>query len=287
VWCCMAPLEDFNARDLAWISDFVREQLVMFLQPLMEHVQERDATVEYMQNAVRRLSINVSEMESELDHTSQCVAILRQGLGVQSERRCAMQLDLEKAMEKVEHFESQMGSLLSVDKQWQMLSADMDKVNAKQKESDIIVRDLETGQANNTAHIEDCWRDLRRLQKLQFDALPQVDDRAGGFMSSSSKRQSTRDTWMQQKSFVASLDDQKYWETNGSSGHSSLVGNSLVGVAGPLALQQDRLARGSPLRSTSCVAIRRVAEACETLAASVAARTEPEPRRGPRLPPIT
>merc|ERR1712232_1119228 len=104
--------------------------------------------------------------------------------------------------------------------------------SAKQKENHDILRNLETSQANNAVHIEDCWREVRRLQKYQFDALAQLEDHTSDFMSSSStrpsstrqsRRENMKDDWLSKKGFVASLEEQKCWENRGSAGHSSFI----------------------------------------------------------------
>ncbi|CAJ1442825.1 unnamed protein product [Effrenium voratum] len=91
----MAPLEDLQSRDLAWISDFVMQQVVLMMRPMMEHLQQTDSTVDFTQRQVQRLSLDLSELRADLDRSNKYLAVLRQGVGVQNEGKCIMQRSLE------------------------------------------------------------------------------------------------------------------------------------------------------------------------------------------------
>mmetsp|Transcript_89006 Transcript_89006/g.265516 ORF Transcript_89006/g.265516 Transcript_89006/m.265516 type:complete len:331 (+) Transcript_89006:128-1120(+) len=108
----MAPVEDLESRDLAWISDFVMQQMVIMLRPLMDHLQQSDLEVEHTQRMVQQLSSSLNEVQRDVERSSKCLGILRQGLGAQNESRCALRYDLEGQMQSVKHLDEQMESLL-------------------------------------------------------------------------------------------------------------------------------------------------------------------------------
>lgn len=110
----MAPVEDLESRDLAWISDFVMQQMVIMLRPLMDHLQQSDLEVEHTQRMVQQLSASLSETQGDVERTSKCLAILRQGLGAQNESRCALRCDLEGSAQSLKHLDEQMESMLRV-----------------------------------------------------------------------------------------------------------------------------------------------------------------------------
>jgi len=110
----MAPIEDFQSRDLAWISDFVMQQMVIMLRPMMDHLQETDAACDYSHRMVQRLSMDISEVRGDLERTNKYLAILRQGLGVQNEGKCVLQRSLEGSVRTVKRLDEQMESMLSV-----------------------------------------------------------------------------------------------------------------------------------------------------------------------------
>lgn len=107
----MAPLEDLQSQDLEWISDFVMQQMVIMLRPMMEALQQTDATVDYAQNTVQRLTVDVSELRGDLDRTNKVLAVLRQGLGVQNEGKYILQRNLEINTRSVKRIEEQMEDL--------------------------------------------------------------------------------------------------------------------------------------------------------------------------------
>merc|ERR1719464_605361 len=109
----MAPCEsDLSSGDLEWISDFVMQQMVIMLRPVMDHLQQSDLEVDHTQRMLQQLSMSISEVQWEVDRNNKCLAILRQGLGVQSESRCLLQRDLEGATTGLKLVEEQMDSML-------------------------------------------------------------------------------------------------------------------------------------------------------------------------------
>merc|ERR1712232_1472436 len=191
----MAPIEDLQARDLEWISDFVMQQMVIMLRPMMEHLQQTDTAVDYAQHAVKRLNMDISEVRTDLERTNKYLAILRQGLGVQNEGRCVLQHAVENAMRSTE------GTISS-------LSADARGAGAKHD-------DLACQVAENVARIEDLnvkvlQRELRELRRQQIGGLASKfpEDTAGGCTSLPPSSQGCRalgaaeTSWPQKRGFT-------------------------------------------------------------------------------------
>lgn len=110
----MAPLEDLQSRDLAWISDFMTQQMVIMLRPMMEHLQETDASCDYAQRMVQRLSMDIAEVRGDMERTNKYLAILRQGLGVQNEGKLVLQRSIEGTARTAKRLDDQMETVLSV-----------------------------------------------------------------------------------------------------------------------------------------------------------------------------
>lgn len=108
----MTPIEDLNSNDLAWISNFVMQQMVIMLQPMMEHLHQTDATVDHAQHTVQRLIADVSDARDDVERTNKYLAILRQGLGVQNEGKCVLQRSVEGVAKTVKRVDDQVQELL-------------------------------------------------------------------------------------------------------------------------------------------------------------------------------
>merc|ERR1719197_2131344 len=87
---------------------------MIMLRPIMDSLQQTDATVDYAQRAVQRLSIDIAEVRGDLERTNKYLAILRQGLGVQNEGRCVLQRGLENSQRTAKRLDEQMDSVLGV-----------------------------------------------------------------------------------------------------------------------------------------------------------------------------
>lgn len=225
----MAPLEDLQARDLAWISDFVMQQMVVMLRPMMDHLQQTDAAVDYAQRVVQRLSMDVSEIRGDVERTNKYLAILRQGLGVQNEGKCALQRSLEMSTRTVKRLDDQMegvlGVMRGVEDSIGQMSSDIRSSANKQEELVKQVEEnssaLEQLQANiekvssdahsvkddllsNEARFEVWQRELRELRRSQLGIVPKLEEKAGRPPpSAQSMRGATADTWSQKKTFAA------------------------------------------------------------------------------------
>jgi len=108
----MAPLVDLEARDLAWISDFVMQQMAIMLRPLMDHLEQSDMEVDRTQRMIHKMTVTISEVQGDVDRNSKYLSVIRQGLGVQNENRCRLAWDLEGVTTTLKHLSDQMEGLL-------------------------------------------------------------------------------------------------------------------------------------------------------------------------------
>mmetsp|Transcript_60105 Transcript_60105/g.105176 ORF Transcript_60105/g.105176 Transcript_60105/m.105176 type:complete len:366 (+) Transcript_60105:186-1283(+) len=284
----MAPIEDLQARDLAWISDFVMQQMAIMLHPVMDHLEQTDETADYTQRAVERLSSDISELRGDLERTNKYLAILRQGLGMQNEGRCVLQRTVESTTRTVSRLDDNMDNMLGVVRRAEesigQLSADMRDVGSKHKEiskhvteSTANLEDLQVKveSISNDAHLlkdqllnyearmEVYQRDIRELRRNQLGIAPKFDEKASSRQDSSS--QSCRatcgpgDHWPQKKAFrpaEAAIDalsaacSTPDSEGNGSTQQQKKI--SRVGSASRRGLLQPELKIGTlPSRSSS------------------------------------
>merc|ERR1719159_1086350 len=90
------------------------QQMVVMMRPIMEHLHQTDAAVDYAQRVVQRLSMDVSEVRGDVERSNKYVGILRQGLGVQNEGKCVLQRGLEGTARTVKRLDDQIESVLGV-----------------------------------------------------------------------------------------------------------------------------------------------------------------------------
>eukprot|EP00439_Symbiodinium_sp_Y106_P073353 s356_g13.t2 len=187
----MAPLEDLQSRDLAWISDFVMQQVVLMMRPMMDHLQQTDSSVDYAQRQVHRVNMDLAELKADVDRTNKYLAILRQGLGVQNEGKCVIQRSLESNTRTVKRLDEQMESMLTVlrgvEDSFEQLCTDFRGARAQHEElsqkvtehtvslDDMQVRVDKMCEApakeevpNGEARIEVWHRELRELRRNQI-----------------------------------------------------------------------------------------------------------------------
>lgn len=199
----MAPIEDFTSRDLAWISDFVMQQVVIMMRPMMDHMHQTDATVDYTKIAVHRLSMDISEVRVDLERTNKSLAILRQGLGAQNEGKCALQRSVDGTSRSVKRLDEQIDNLLEVmrgvEESNAGLCSDMRIVSIKQEElanrvmeSNASVEELQAKveRVSNDAHavkddllssearLEVWQRELRELRRSQLGIVPKLEEKS-------------------------------------------------------------------------------------------------------------
>lgn len=235
----MTPIEDLQARDLAWISEFVMQQMSIMLHPVMDHMDQADEAAEYTQRTVERLSSDVASLRTDLERTNKYLSILRQGLGMQSEGRCVLQRNLENTSRTVSRLDDNVDAMLGVIRRTEEnlghLTSDLRSSGLKQAEltkqvteSTVSIEELQAkvnGATNDVHSIRDelrnseetlqrDLRDLRRFQLAMTAPKQLVDEKTatsgpappGGARMSSS--QSCRgEPWSQKKSFPASSVD--------------------------------------------------------------------------------
>lgn len=225
----MAPIEDLQARDLAWISDFVMQQMVIMLRPMMDHLQQTDAAVDYTQRAVQRLSMDISEVRGDVERTNKYLSILRQGLGVQNEGKCMLQRGLESTVRTVKRLDDQVENVLTVMRAIEdsiaQLSSDGRVTSAKQEDlgkqiGDAAVaveevqakaerfvndtRSLKESVLNSEARLEVFQRELRELRRNQLSLAQKVEEKgARAPPSASGGRAAAPEPWPQKKSFAS------------------------------------------------------------------------------------
>jgi len=276
----MAPIEDLQSRDLAWISDFVMQQVAIMMHPVMDHLEQTDEAADYTQRAVEQLGTDISEIRNDLERTNKYLGILRQGLGMQNESRCVLQRSVESTTRTVGRLDDNMDNLLGivrrVEDNLSQINLEMRGVGTKQSElaktvteSSACIEDLyakiegvtldnhalKDDLRNSEARLEVWQRDLRELRRNQN--LPEPYQKNGRQQPSSS--QSTNrptDTWPQKKSLAsASLDSGNQCCSTPESGegeqkHKSSMGR--VGSSSRRGLLQPELKLGSlPSRSSS------------------------------------
>jgi len=199
----MAPLEDLHSRDLAWISDFVMQQVVIMMRPMMDHLQQTDSSVDYTQRQVHRVNMDLAELKADLDRTNKYLAVLRQGLGVQNEGKCVLQRSLESNTRTVKRLDEQMESLLTVlrgvEESFSQLCSDFRGANTRHEElsqkvtehtialDDMQVRvdrmfDVQPPAKDEVLHSEvriEAWhRELRELRKNQMGLVPKLEEKS-------------------------------------------------------------------------------------------------------------
>jgi len=193
----MAPIEDLHSRDLAWISEFVMQQMVIMMRPLLDHLQQTDVTVDYTQEAVQRLCVDMSEVRGDIERTNKYLSILRQGLGVHNESKCMLQRGIDTSTRTLKRLDDQMDNLLGVIRGMEdsisQIGADMRGAGAKHEElSKLLVEksshmedlqakvervcsdahSMKDGFMNNEARLEVWQRELRELRRGQLGVVP-------------------------------------------------------------------------------------------------------------------
>lgn len=223
----MAPIEDLHSRDLAWISEFVMQQMVIMLQPMMDHLQQTDMTVEYAQRSVQRLCVDISELRGDIESTNKYLGILRQGLGVHNESKCMLQRGVDSTTRTTKRLDDQMDSILGVlrgmEESIGQVSADVRGAGMKQEELAKVVAEkssniedlqakvervsndahtMKDGLLNSEARLEVWQRELRELRRSTYGMVPKLEEKTGRPpLSSRACGAPVPDNWPQKKSF--------------------------------------------------------------------------------------
>lgn len=223
----MSPIEDLHSRDLAWISDFVMQQMVIMLRPMMDHLHHTDSAVDFAQRQVQRLSIDMSEVRGDMERTNKYLAILRQGLGVQSEGKCMLQRGLESTARTAKRLDDQLEGVLlvirGVEESIAQLSAENRGTCLAQE--DLARRVVENASAvealqthvervssdahgvkedllNGEARLEAWQRELRELRRTHLGVAPKLEDKCvKGPPAATGMSRAAAESWHQKKSF--------------------------------------------------------------------------------------
>eukprot|EP00440_Ansanella_granifera_P012247 gb/GFBE01013316.1/.p1 GENE.gb/GFBE01013316.1/~~gb/GFBE01013316.1/.p1 ORF type:complete len:358 (+),score=60.21 gb/GFBE01013316.1/:1-1074(+) len=265
----MAPIEDLQSRDLAWISDFVMQQMVIMMRPMMDHLHQTDSAVDYAQRQAQRLSMDVTELRADLERTNKYLAILRQGLGVQNEGKCMLQRSLDGNTRTVKRLDEQMESLLSVmrgvEDSFSQLSSDVRTTNSRHEElstklndNNLALGDLQVKveRISTDAHVAsgleadrlEVWhRELRELRRGQIGLAPKLEEKALRAPPSSQSVRAGTESWPQKRSFATVDVSGSSGNTPGSYSAASNFGDgasSFSGVPGlPGSQQSKRISR--------------------------------------------
>mmetsp|Transcript_60822 Transcript_60822/g.96521 ORF Transcript_60822/g.96521 Transcript_60822/m.96521 type:complete len:356 (+) Transcript_60822:175-1242(+) len=278
----MAPIEDLQSRDLAWISDFVMQQVAIMLHPVMEHLEQTDEAADYTQRTVERLSTDIIELRNDLECTKKYLGILRQGLGMQNESRCMLQRTVESTTRTVGRLDDNMDNIVGIIRRVEdsigQLSQEIRGVSAKHLElakqtsdSSTCIEDLQSkietismdnhslrdALQSSEARLELWQRDLRELRRGQLGIAPKLEEKAGRQLPSSSQCSrgvAPTDTWLQKKSLAATATvDMCRKETFSPESDSDSKHKRMgrVGSASRRGLLQPELKLGSMPRSSS------------------------------------
>jgi len=282
----MAPTEDLQSRDLAWISDFVMQQVAIMMHPVMDHLEQTDEAADYTQRAVEQLGTDITELRNDLERTNKYLGILRQGLGMQNESRCVLQRSVESNTRTVGRLDDNMDNLVGIvrrvedtisgislemrgvgqkhdvlTKQATESSASIEDLRAKIETITIDNHALKDDLRNSEARLEVWQRDLRELRRSQLGIAPKFEEKTGRQQPSSSQGPrgiGPTDSWSQKKSLgsTAAIDAGNQCCSTPDSGdgqgdvkHKRGMG---VGSASRRGLLQPELKLGSlPSRSSS------------------------------------
>lgn len=227
----MAPLENLRSQDLAWVSDFVREQTVLALQPFLEHLQDTDEAIAATQHAVHRLSKDVSDLNGDVERATKCLSILRQGLGVQNENRCVMEKDLETVARAVRHVDERLDEVLeaipTMEQGIEGLCTDLSATASKhddvakdtaenaqmlkklQAKLDRLVGDTRAMQdklSSNEASVELFRREYSEVQRCSQPVALQHIEELGGYRPQWSD---SKDAWLLHKNMATPIETKK------------------------------------------------------------------------------
>lgn len=227
------------------------QQMVIMLRPMIDHLQQTDAGVDYLQRVVQRLSVDVSEVRGDVERTNKCLAIVRQGLGVQSEGKCMLQRGLEGTTRTVKRLDDQMESMLSVvrgvedtmaglcsdirtdkakqediAKQVSVSSLQLEDVQAKMEKLYNDAHSVRDDILRNDARLEVWQRELRELRRNQLGMVQtKMDQDIKSGRAPPSSQSKRDDSWPQKRSF-APVDVEK--------GGGSNAGGGSFPTAGPM-----------------------------------------------------
>eukprot|EP00933_Yihiella_yeosuensis_P038270 TRINITY_DN32214_c0_g1_i1.p1 TRINITY_DN32214_c0_g1~~TRINITY_DN32214_c0_g1_i1.p1 ORF type:complete len:381 (-),score=68.85 TRINITY_DN32214_c0_g1_i1:63-1205(-) len=227
----MAPVEDLQSRDLAWISDFVMNQMVLMMRPLLEQLQQTDSSAEYANRAIHRMSMDIAELRMDMERTNKYMSILRQGLGVQNEGKCLLQRGLDSATRTAKRLDEQMETMTSLMRgledtcaalclDFQQSNSKHDELSKKVSESSMAMEDLQVkiDRISKDSHFVkddilggdarvDWQSELGKLQRSNVCLVPKLEEKVvRGPPSSQGVRGAPESSWPSKKVFSTALD---------------------------------------------------------------------------------
>jgi phage shock protein A len=281
----MAPMErelqSIQSRDLAWISEFVMQQVAIMMHPVMDHLEQTDEAADYTQRAVEQMSTDIAELRTDLERTNKYLGILRQGMGMQNESRCVLQRSVESTTRTVARLDDSMDNLLGIvrraednlgqmglemrgvsqkhgelTKQVTESTASIEDLHAKMESITIDHHALKDNLRSNEARLEIWQRDLRELRRSQLGIASKFEDKNGRQQPSSSQgcRGPATDTWPQKKSLASTASYESGCCSTPESGDGEQKHKRMgrVGSASRHSLLQPELKLGAlPSRSSS------------------------------------
>jgi predicted nucleic acid-binding Zn-ribbon protein len=219
----MAPLDNLHARDLAWISDFVMQQVTIMMHPVMEHLDQAEDAADCTQRSVERVSKEVSDLRSDLERTNKCLTIMRQGLGLQNESKCALQRTVESTTQTIGRLDDSISQLTSelrgvgvrnfeLAKQASESSASIEDLWSKIESLTLESHALKDGLRNSEARLEVWQQDLRELRRNQMGIAPKFEEKLARHQTSSQSNRggAAMDPWSQKKSMASTTPFEMY-----------------------------------------------------------------------------
>jgi len=239
----MAPIEDLHSRDLAWISEFVMQQMVIMMRPLLDHLQNTDVTVEYVQQVVQRLSMDVTDVREDIERTNKCLGILRQGLGVHNESKCMLQRGIDSSARIVKRLDDQMDNMFGVIRGMEdsvsQNCADVRGVGAKHEELTRLMAEGTSNMEDLQAKVERVCNDAHSMKDdvMNNDARLEVWQRELRELRRGQLGVSVSDSWPQKKTFSTPTD---LGAGNPASASTSGTGANMSDISSSKRMSRDR-----------------------------------------------
>lgn len=228
------------------------------LRPIIDHLQQAEASVDYTQRSVEQLSGDVSELRCDVARTNKYLTTMRQGLGAQNASHCSLKLGLENTASSVRCMDDDVkqlaGRFLGMQDDVESVTYEVRAVRIKhddvaahvvenvslvedlQKKLETVVLDTQGFKVltddlnNNVARVE---RELRELRRDRLSAVLKLEEESVTNGRSEHSSQSCRSgEWSAKKNSLHS-------KTGGNSGTLNNSGSCDAGSG-----QSKRTARG-------------------------------------------
>merc|ERR1712137_661416 len=177
------------------------EQVCIMLRPIIDHLQQADASVDYTQRSVEQLSGDVSELRCDIARTNKYLTTIRQGLGAQNASHCSLKLGFENTASSVRCMEDDVkqlaGRFLAMRDDVESVTCEVHAVQIKhddvathvvenvslvddlQKKLEMVVLDTQAFKVltddlhHNVARVE---REIRELRRDRLSAVPKLEE---------------------------------------------------------------------------------------------------------------